>query len=1532
MEPAERPLLARPRRRARAAEDPLAEELSYWLERLRAVDEVLQPAALSLIRLARYAGLDPKFPKPAGAEPFIPAWVAEEQVARRPSYVVHALCCSTLQRLQKTARRWPWPAKEFREPLDRLRQVLPGTIPAQPTPKLLSYFGETGDVFGRLNPLTSAEIFWVMHNAGTRNAHGPAGLVATFGMLWALYAASEAYRRSARDTRALPATIVSKCLMPLKRFEATIVRRSELYRDVARVCRDLRDAAAKSTQPSKRWSFASGLDKLLALLLELSNVSVYGDDFALARGAIQAIAEEIKPGDATRWQEVEAILRDTIIRVGEATKNVLKSSDTVLDLLRVEVCRNLSGEKTRESARANYRTDLRPRAPGESTESYWQRIQKAAGHALRTCRKATKELVNAVKCCERASQTSPPVDVEESFECLAGINDEVAGVFRKAVTPAVQWSRRTVRQEIAYASAGNDAEFDAAELLSAIAVSERWDQISELEVADAIRKALRASRPDGSWVTGQPIYTRDHVLGVWPSTSDIVWLLVSAVNGKPRITDADDALMNFVDWLSRNLTRVEIRDRTAARVEIFGWPSETRDATTIDLWTTAGSINALLEIRELIEHRLWQLCQERFFVLPSVRPLEKIDPVDLGARHDRRLHHRLRMAAIKSRGPQWQAAQYSFVLHGPPGSSKTAVAEALGSERAYGQKPRVVRVTPADFTRRGEASIDAEARFIFDLLSHVRGVTIIFDEIDDLLRRREQKGDATFLKLIVPAMLNRLQDLRDAAPRQEISFILAMNYVDNVEPALLRAGRIDENIPVAYPDPWSRENTLDRIIQETNAATRIDRDLRTEIVDRTAGWPWPTFNRMCTELFDRPGTIGTNEVGETLNSFGKQDEGRNGYARWTPSSPQLTDELAHFVLAYGRTFEACAAEVDQIVVAPKEGGTMPPAELVQVIADRLQVVWANERRPVVVEAQAEAMGAEYDVAKEAVTFRVWAPSASAVSVKLSDGHAFPMVAEAADVWSLETQAAGPRSLYQYEITVAGAPKPFDRNDPYAREVTSDGAWSVVREPWHGSDFQLPPWHEAVIYQLDPGMFRSGGSRYDHVDDVKLRRLQELGVNIIDLVMPTAPPYQRDDEYSPIRVLERFEKLGGADELQKLVKRAHDFGIGVIAGVSTKYLLGQGTVDLRNFTGATDERPFGAWFDVAGRVETPYGPRPRFDERRVVDLLRDNACWWAEEIGVDGLRWDGFHFVRSVDATEDEQARLDAGWDAAKEVVRTVRSAVTAESVPRQLLTIAGDVPEDAAVASRKPGTRESEMFGTHLSMSFARALRAALLDPGAEALKRLADAINYTRFGDMSTRVVFAESREWLKPNKRLAELLRNTASQEELEARCILAAAVVLTSPGIPMLLQGQEYASNAHAVDWDEWERRKDLVDMFRQLIKLRRDLPPSTTRGLKGHRVFVEADVNDETKVLTVHRWNEGRPPQAKWGHEVVTVFNFSNEAKPDFRAVAPAEGQWFIRFSNPRSSIQYTTAERDSNGRITMDLSLGPSGVAILSQNP
>jgi len=271
-----------------------------------------------------------------------------------------------------------------------------------------------------------------------------------------------------------------------------------------------------------------------------------------------------------------------------------------------------------------------------------------------------------------------------------------------------------------------------------------------------------------------------------------------------------------------------------------------------------------LGIRELMEFRLWQLCEKRFTILEPTRHLIEIDAVDLGAIHSERLHRKLARMAHQTTGDNYEDAEYSLILHGPPGSSKTAITEALAMEMWRSTYPerrkvRLIRITPADFTRKGEDRLDSEARIIFGILGRVRGVTILFDEIDDLLRIREGRGDASFFKLVVPAMLNRLQDLRDAAPRQEICFVLATNYVDRIEPALMRKGRIDARYALVYPDRESRCCTLGKRVTKLRelrlknqeeewaewAADVLERDFSAIIIEGTDYWPWKTFDAFC---------------------------------------------------------------------------------------------------------------------------------------------------------------------------------------------------------------------------------------------------------------------------------------------------------------------------------------------------------------------------------------------------------------------------------------------------------------------------------------------------------------------------------------------------------------------------------------------------------------------------------------------------------------------------------------------------------------
>jgi hypothetical protein len=537
--------------------------------------------------------------------------------------------------------------------------------------------------------------------------------------------------------------------------------------------------------------------------------------------------------------------------------------------------------------------------PGDYGD-YLQRIAKGAAEALDLCRKILAELARA-KSLNVASKDDP--DIVQAMNDLSDITRRVARTLEKPIGKQAEWCQVVVNREIANASADNFTEFDASELVAALLVAVRANRMTEPQVADAIQKALLGVQEDGGWRISHPYFAPDGDRGLLPPAADLVWTLVAAIERYPAIDVGDRHLFWFMDWLARTQVRFTLDpgpaasgktqgpacgmgDRvSAAEIQpgvCAGWPADRarRADPRIHLLTTAYAINALLALRELIEHRLWEICERRFTIMPTSRPLKKTDPVDLSLPHSHRLHGRLAELMRSTMGGGGRR-MYSMVLHGPPGSSKTTVASALAHDhwrqmRRWG-KPgaRLVRVTPADFTGSGEDRIDSEAKLIFQLLGHLRGVTILFDEIDDLLRRRTAERPI-FLDLVIPAMLNRLQDLRDACERQDICFLFGTNYVERIEPALMRPGRIDEKFPVVYADFRSRAYMVERALRDlhkrrpkvTDAEAASWKKFAIEcarvVAKHTEGWTWNALNDACGAVHDR--------VWNTVRVRGSNDE------------------------------------------------------------------------------------------------------------------------------------------------------------------------------------------------------------------------------------------------------------------------------------------------------------------------------------------------------------------------------------------------------------------------------------------------------------------------------------------------------------------------------------------------------------------------------------------------------------------------------------------------------------------------------------
>jgi Alpha amylase, C-terminal all-beta domain len=163
------------------------------------------------------------------------------------------------------------------------------------------------------------------------------------------------------------------------------------------------------------------------------------------------------------------------------------------------------------------------------------------------------------------------------------------------------------------------------------------------------------------------------------------------------------------------------------------------------------------------------------------------------------------------------------------------------------------------------------------------------------------------------------------------------------------------------------------------------------------------------------------------------------------------------------------------------------------------------------------------------------------------------------------------------------------------------------------------------------------------------------------------------------------------------------------------------------------------------------------------------------------------------------------------------------------------------------------------------------------------------RYGSSSAfaRVVFTEFHD-ADGNGRTrvpAEINGAAPDSSESKKRSTLAAALVFTAPGIPMIFQGQEMLAHdpfllaARPLDWSDERTHRGILQLYRDLIHLRRN-GSGTTGGLRGENLSV-LHVNDVDKVLAFHRWDRGGT-----GDDVVVVANFANRSYPSYRVGLPA----------------------------------------------
>jgi maltooligosyltrehalose trehalohydrolase len=251
--------------------------------------------------------------------------------------------------------------------------------------------------------------------------------------------------------------------------------------------------------------------------------------------------------------------------------------------------------------------------------------------------------------------------------------------------------------------------------------------------------------------------------------------------------------------------------------------------------------------------------------------------------------------------------------------------------------------------------------------------------------------------------------------------------------------------------------------------------------------------------------------------------------------------------------------------------------------------------------------------------RVWAPAPARVEAVVGDRR-LPMARDDWGWWSVEVPDLQPGDHYAFSLD-GGEPRPDPRShaQPHGVHgpslVVDHSSFAWTDQSWTGIDPE-----STVLYELHVGTFSEVGTfdgAIEHLD-----HLVDLGVTAVEVLPIAEFAGERNWGYDGVDLYAPHRAYGGPDGFKRFVDACHARGLGVVLDVVYNHFGPEGC-----YVG--EFGPYHTDF-----FSTPWGRALNYDRAGADGVRRfviDNARHWIFEYHVDGLRLDAIPNIIDVSA-------------------------------------------------------------------------------------------------------------------------------------------------------------------------------------------------------------------------------------------------------------------------------------------------------------
>ena len=588
---------------------------------------------------------------------------------------------------------------------------------------------------------------------------------------------------------------------------------------------------------------------------------------------------------------------------------------------------------------------------------------------------------------------------------------------------------------------------------------------------------------------------------------------------------------------------------------------------------------------------------------------------------------------------------------------------------------------------------------------------------------------------------------------------------------------------------------------------------------------------------------------------------------------------------------------------------------------------------------------------EKTAFRVWAPTADSVTLRLYAAgdpagndllEQIPMTADVNGTWVAEKTGDLNGTYYTYLVCVDGATN--EVCDPYARTTGVNGqramvidldstdpeGWETDSDPNGGN-----PITDAVIYELhirdlsmdessgivnkgkflgltESGTVNSAGqpTGLDHIKSLGITHLHLLPVYDYASVDERDPSFNWGYDPQNYNVPEGsystdpYRGEVRVAEMKQMVKTLHDNGISVVMDVVYNHVYNAGTFCINQIVPGYFSRisDSGAYSNGSG-----CGNDTASERSMVRKYIVDSVKYWADEYHIDGFRFDlvGLLDVDTVNAIVEEVHKTHPnvifygeGW--------TLTTSVTKEDVTLATQLNSELTPGFAYFSDDIRDALKGNVFDNNAVgyVSGASGYEAKIVRGFTGAPKWCVSptqTVNYASCHD----------------NMTLFDRLTQSASdatRDELIRMNNLAAAIYMTSQGVPFIHAGEEmlrtkplpgggfdhnsYASSdeVNCLKWDDLNgaEYQSVLAYYQGLIAFRKAHPALRMTSAEEVAAHVTSVSGLDSKVTAFHITAGAGGEE----HDLYFIFN----PRAESTSVTLPNGQWDVYVAGDRAGTE------------------------------